>query len=257
MKRILTAAMIAAVPLTAPGNVAFAADVPETYIDIPEPAPLPAAGGWYLRGDIGYKIYNNPDMSYSNTAGGYVGPDSLYFNEDLDETFLVGVGAGYKFNEYFRTDVTLDYEFEAGGSGRLTCIAACAPLGYSTESFDIDAWSSLINAYVDLGTYNGFTPYLGGGIGASYLTTRNVRYVNGDGTTGNYTGDSKWNFAWALTAGAAYALSERLLLDVNYRYMHLGDAKTGDVTISGESAPIHIEDIAAHEIRVGLRYNFF
>lgn len=240
-------------------GAAAAADLPEypVFIDTPEPLPLPSPGGWYLRGDIGYKIYSNPDMSYTNAAAGYTGASALYNTESLDDTAVVGVGAGYTFNEYFRMDATIDYEFKADGSGRLVCIAACAPVGYSVESYELDAWTGLVNAYVDLGTYGGLTPYVGGGIGASYLTTSNVRFVNGDGSTGSYSGDSEWNFAWALTAGAAYAISDNLLVDLNYRYVDLGDARTGLVTAGGASAPIRIDDITAHEIRVGLRYNLY
>ncbi|ODN68517.1 outer membrane protein [Methylobrevis pamukkalensis] len=71
-------------------------------------------------------------------------------------------------------------------------------------------------------------------------------------------GDSKWNFAWALTAGASYAFTERLSVDVNYRYLNLGEASLGTVTTQCLcTTDASTDDIQAHEIRVGLRYAFY
>ncbi len=208
MRTLLTASTLAmAVAFVSLGASApvRAADMPEypPVIDTPEPLPLPAAGGWYLRGDIGYKIYNNPDAQLSNVNyGGFDASTAKMFGEDLDGAVDIGIGAGYKFNDYFRADLTLDYETPAGFSGKLDCPGVCGG-GTTTESIDITAWSGLVNAYADLGTYYGITPYVGAGVGASYLVTDGGK--SSDGST--YDGAGKWNFAWALSAGASYAIN--------------------------------------------------
>lgn len=236
------------------GPAAQAADVPEyPIIEVPEPAPLPSSGGWYLRGDIGYKFYNSPDARVSNPDYGPFADYPNFWDEDLGDSFNVGVGAGYKFNDYFRMDLTLDYESPGEFSGRAYCDpVGCGTGGYTVEKADITAWSGLLNAYADLGTYGAFTPYIGAGIGASYLETSKVRQDGGD----EYSGDGNWNFAWALMAGTSFAVNDQLSIDVGYRYINLGDARSGEIG-DGPTTRILYDDIDGHEIRAGLRYNLY
>jgi opacity protein-like surface antigen len=248
-----------------------AADMPEypPIIEAPEPLPLPAAGGWYLRGDIGYKWYNDPSVQLSNPdyAGGTFADGRHRFeDETMGESFNVGIGAGYKFNDYLRADLTLDYETPGEIKGKLFCPGSgpdChdhkgVPDSVSHESVDVTAWSALANVYADLGTYGGFTPYVGAGVGASYLVTSNYK-MDPAGTTPDDEGS--WNFAWALMAGTSYSITDQLSLDVGYRYLNLGDARTGAISDGNVANPqttrVKIDDIDAHEVRVGLRYNLF
>jgi len=227
--------------------------------DMPGPPPAPSPGpfarapfefgsGWYLRGDIGYKFYNAPDAHFDVAGYGNM------INESLTDTGVVGLGLGYKFNQWLRTDLTVDYEWPGHFHGNLNCpTLGCLPgPTYSDEYADISAWTGLVNAYVDLGTWGGFTPYVGAGIGTSYLSTSNVHYVNPDASTGTWGGASKWNLAWALMAGVSYNISPKWLLDLNYRYVNLGDAISGPTTFGGQ--PIHYDNISAQEIRLGFRY---
>jgi opacity protein-like surface antigen len=61
-------------------------------------------------------------------------------------------------------------------------------------------------------------------------------------------------------AGVEYPISDRLSLDLGYRYLNLGDAKTGGVTerfsdgSAGATTSVEYKDITAHEVRLGLRY---
>ncbi|WP_321344926.1 outer membrane protein [Breoghania sp.] len=225
-------------------SVASAADLPEY---IPEPYVAPE-GGWYLRGDIGFKIYADPA---ARTSYNDIGE---FWNESLDNTGLVGVGVGYYFNSWFRADVTADYEFKAAYSGRALCVVNCGGASSSLETADIDAWSLMLNAYADLGTWHGFTPYVGAGVGLSYLRATNIRYVNGGGVTGSYGDHGRFDLAWALMAGTSYEVSPNIMIDAGYQFRSLGKAKSGRVY--GTRNRIEYDDIYAHEMRVGLRYNF-
>ena len=53
-------------------------------------------------------------------------------------------------------------------------------------------------------------------------------------------------------AGVAFAVSSNVLVDVGYRYLSLGDA----VTASDAFGSMKLNKITAHEVRVGLRWNF-
>ncbi len=257
----LSLAVAATFGLAAFSGAALAADMPVEYppiIEAPEPMPLPAVGGWYLRGDIGYKYYQAPKGSFG-VPWGSIGNNGNMGDEKMLGAADIGVGVGYKFNDYLRTDLTLDYETPAKFKGSVYCVSA-GPCGggvwQATESVKITAYSALANVYADLGDFHGLKPYIGAGAGASYLRTSDVKSGAKDNGTGAYPkSEGQWNFAWALMAGDEYPINERLSLDLGYRYLDLGDAKTGGVRDSGGNLThMSVEDITAHEVRVGLRY---
>ncbi len=258
----LSLAAAATFGLVALSSVARAADMPVEYppiIEAPEPMPLAAVGGWYLRGDIGYKIYEAPKGSLSSMPWGTTGNGGKMGDEKMLGAADIGVGVGYKFNDYLRTDLTLDYETPAKFKGSFYCaLAPCTGQWRASESVKITAYSALANVYADLGDFHGLKPYVGAGAGASYLRTSDVKsgMIDTDGTYPDSKG--KWNFAWALMAGVEYPINDRLSLDLGYRYLNLGDAETGSATDSGGNvAHINYEDITAHEVRVGLRYYLY
>lgn len=226
---------------------AFAADMPAA----PEVVPI---SPWYIRGDVGYKFYNDPDVSF-NDPKVKVGN---FRHESLDGTGLIGGGVGYRFSPWFRGDVTFDYEFPSEFNGRAPCKKTCIKGGnaYSKESADLSAFTALVNGYVDFGTWNSVTPYIGAGVGASNVAISNYHFKNPNGTTGKWKDGDKWNFAWAATAGLAFAVTEAVSIDLNYRFVSLGDGQTGNVKIGTGKNPVKFEDIYAHEVRIGLRYMF-
>jgi len=229
------------------GGSAQAADMSDTFL---EPIlPVEIGSAWYLRGDIGYKIYTTPDAAYTSLGVG----TRQFYDQSLSDAWLVGAGVGYRFNPWFRTDLTVDYEAPTDFNAKAPCLIACAALPYSIESGRVSAWTILANAYFDLGTWAGFTPYVGAGIGTS-----NVRLSNYYGynppfffpTASVGSNASTWNFSWAVMAGASIDITQNWLLDVNYRYLSLGDVNTVD-QFGGQ---INIDDIAAHEFRLGVRF---
>ncbi len=250
MKYIAAAAMAACLTAIVAVPSAQAADrvvIPEVEA-VPEPPSI--FGGWYLRGDIGYKIYADPSGGWLDP----VAPGPLQFQyTELNETGVIGGGIGYRFNSWFRTDFTADYEFKSGFYGELPCLPAC---GVSGEYADISAWTLLANFYADLGHYGAFTPYVGVGLGASYVMVDDVHFINPAGPGGTWNSGSNWNFAWALMAGFGVDLASNVTLDVNYRYLDLGEGNSGILSIGGGTHPIVYDDLRAHEVRVGVRYMF-
>ena len=60
-----------------------------------------------------------------------------------------------------------------------------------------------------------------------------------------------------LMAGVAYQISPRAILDVGYRYIDLGTVSSERNDTAGNVNPrVTMDDIAAHEVKVGLRYHF-
>jgi opacity protein-like surface antigen len=116
---------------------------------------------------------------------------------------------------------------------------------------------------VDLGTWHGITPFLGAGIGASYNTISSFKDVNtANGGVAYADDDSQWDLAWALQAGLAYEVTPGLSLEVGYRYLHLGDAQSGDLnTYDGScppagcrNSPIKFEDLSSHDVKFAMRW---
>ena len=118
-------------------------------------------------------------------------------------------------------------------------------------SAKVSASTFLFNGYLDLGTWYRATPYIGAGAGAArmrisdYASTAMPPF-SGDGA------NTKWNFAYAGMAGIAYAISPNTMIDVGYRYINFGDVTTGGDAFGSMT----VKQIAAHEVRVGLRWSF-
>ena len=53
-------------------------------------------------------------------------------------------------------------------------------------------------------------------------------------------------------AGAGYSIAPNITLDAGYRYVNFGDVTTG----SDSFGAMTLKNLAAHEVRVGVRWSF-
>ena len=170
-KLLLLAASVAL--LSGAATFAHAADIIDPpVVDLPEPV-MPVAhaatGGWYIRGDVGYSVNQMSDVTYV-TSGIGLGTNTL--RGKLSNNYSFGGGVGYDTGNYLRVDLTADYFSKTNfkGSSTGTCpVGVGLPVGQcvTTDSSSFTALSIMANAYIDLGKYNGFTPYVGAGIGGT------------------------------------------------------------------------------------------
>jgi opacity protein-like surface antigen len=226
----LTCAGLAAI-CTLPRS-ADAADMPGNYPQYrPAGAVTEYVSGWYLRGDIGYRTNTH--------IGSVTSAFPLPTNTDLSEVAMVGGGGGYKAG-WFRADVTIDY----AGKARFTGDSA-----FGAFSGKVESWTALGNLYIDLGTWNGLTPYVGAGVGAAGFRSYDFNAPLGIVTT-DY--QSHTEFAWAYMAGFAWCFAPRWLVDFSYRRMILGEVSFN----TGLTNALKLNDLTANEFRIGLRYNF-
>jgi opacity protein-like surface antigen len=255
LRRGLLAALVAAA--FSPG-AALAADMP--IYEAP-PAPAPVYGGWYLRGDIGYTAQNVGslyNLLYDTTAFVY------NYEKDFEPSYSVGLGVGYRFSDYFRVDVTGEYRgpsdfhgYETYDTdGDLTIDGDDLYTGYKTE------WTFLANVYVDLFHWGQFTPFVGAGVGASYNKINDFLDTNVMNASVAHAADTgTWNFAWALYAGVGWQVTPRVTVELAYRYLDLGSAKSGDL-ISADGInyvpnnPMVFNDLTSQDIKLGVRYAF-
>jgi opacity protein-like surface antigen len=121
--------------------------------------------GLYLRGDIGAALLR--------WNGG-----------DDDEAWSIGGGIGYQVSDFFRTDLTLDWngDYSIGGGQNVSSLAVMG------------------NAYLDWANDSMFTPYLGAGVGYNWVDNNANGMVLG------------------VAAGVALNINENLVIDTGYRF---------------------------------------
>jgi opacity protein-like surface antigen len=264
--------LIAAGAASLLSSMAFAADLPYAPPYVP---PVEEFGGWYLRGDIGmtnqsFGSLHSQNVDFVNTNF----PGSLQnhgFGFDSSTSFDLGVG--YQFNNWLRADITGEYRGKANLHGSQS-IPTNSAFALANDQVQVNnytgsksEWVFMANAYVDLGTWWGVTPFVGAGIGTARNTISGLRddgftAPNFGAVTGvsTFYGDdaSKWNFAWALHAGLSYRVTPNVSLELAYRYISLGDGMTGAThPFDGParaSDPFILKDITSHDVKFGVRW---
>ncbi len=223
------------------------------------PPPPPSGRAWYLKGTIGMK---NPDVG-SIWADEYSSGDFTVHHEDIKSTALYGFGIGVEHSRWLRFDVTGEYRgkqlFVAQDSYNNGGPCPGTGCGTNEHTADLESWLGLFNAYVDLGTWRGITPYVGGGIGMAYIDVQGYKDVNVPQNSVYYGNADKGqtNFAWALYAGVSYDVTPQFTLDLGYRYTDLGTVETGPSTAYDGSNTINgleIRDIVSHDLLFSARY---
>ncbi len=158
-------------------ELANAADMPGLPpVYMPPVEEFASASGWYLRGDIGMtnqqfkglhqRLYDVPGTTVEAVGMGW------------DSSMFFGIGVGYKFNDWFRADLTGEYRGKANfhGSDNVTLQPAAAQgVGVDNYSGSKSEWVFLANAYVDLGTWWCVTPYVGAGVGSANVKISGFR----------------------------------------------------------------------------------
>ncbi|HRK25019.1 MAG TPA: outer membrane beta-barrel protein [Beijerinckiaceae bacterium] len=252
---------------------AAAADLMPPPMVAPAPPPMIDAGisGLYLRGDVGVGKLNHDGFHQPEVAAA---PGGHWLRTSLGDTALMGVGVGYQVNSFLRFDVTGEYRTAASLSGvdgyNFFCTFAggsCPAIGTTIRrnnfwSGKMSSFVVLANAYADLGTWNGLTPFIGAGVGGAYNRIFGVTdFDPSDLGGGGYATDrSKWNFAWALHAGLAYDVTSNVKVELAYRYLNLGNVATGGLNCLSPTGavcgygPLTVKSVSSSDVKLGVRW---
>jgi OOP family OmpA-OmpF porin len=188
-----------------------------------------ATEGWYGRADIGYSFEGQFDIE----APGGGGTDA-----DLDEDWVESLGVGYAF-------VDKPLRLEAEVSHRYAGVSPSADI---RDGSDTQTWAAMLNLIFDI-SRGGVEPYIGMGLGAAKVSA-NVA----DPLADVYFDDEATVLAYQALAGVAFDLSDRLSLDVGYRYFAApGLSYSG--TAFGSPQDFEV-DYSQHSVMVGLRWQF-
>lgn len=182
-----------------------------------------------------------PGPYVSAYLGGTLKPDSDITGPDFTGKieykpgFAVTGAGGYNFG-MVRIEGELGYQ--RNDMDKFVCKSG--DCGSGSMKGNIYAVSGMANVYLDFVNSSPFTPYIGGGIGAAFIS------ADFDETSGSNLREDNTVFAYQGTAGLAYAINPHMSLDLKYRYFGTTDVNLGDVKAS----------FASHNVFFGFRYNF-
>jgi opacity protein-like surface antigen len=251
-------------PLSFAGAISIGALIATNAIAADLPAPVYVTpvvkefDGWYLRGDIG--MSNQQVGSLDNVLFASASDFRWLDEGSFDSAPIFGLGVGYKFNDWFRMDVTGEYRGKSTFSA-LDAYGSGAPPNAGTNDYRVtkSEWVALVNAYIDLGTWWCITPFVGAGVGFANVNLTGFHDINVPNGGVAYAADkSVWNFAWALHAGVSYQVTRAFSVEFAYRYLNMGDGETGDIIAydgtNNFNNPMQFNDITSHDLKVGLRW---
>ena len=232
------------------------------YANDPQNDPQ-ADTGWYLRGNAGYGVHTDADLT-----GGI---DSSQHGNGLQSEGNVAysVGGGYDFGDHWRLELDADSLDASLGSISQT----------PSSNGSLKTESLMLNALYDFDNFGKFEPYIGAGLGfvrgnADFAAhdfpgvenelVRNPTCV-GERSVGQASScaisASDDGFGWQLLAGIGYKISENLTWDTHYTYLngpdldldgHIANGNTGAFSLFDAE----LDNVGAHTVMTGLRYRF-
>jgi opacity protein-like surface antigen len=201
----------------------------------------------YGLGEVGMTFADDLDGSLFDGTGLGAG--------DIDDTFLVGLGAGVEVTFPgtpwlgLRTDLTVSMRngYEINGSDSF---------GGSTMTADaeIDSVAALVNLYAEFNVGGGFKPFIGGGVGFARNDLGEITYAFDGFPLSVEQGGNSTEFAYQLSAGLTYDFGGAAI-DLGYRYFDAGSVETSGNTTLGPVAPVS-QDLIANEIFTSIRIWF-
>ena len=207
---------------------------------------------WYLRGFVGSAPTPYQLDYLQNPANS---SNSLSTSTSIADTTFVGAGIGYEFNNWLRFEPPPNIaRRRASMPSGITPTAGWRFL--DTYEGNLRSWVFLANAFVDLGTWDCLTPFVGAGIGGACNKLSDFTDINpslaGFGFGRN---PSSWNLAWALYAGVSYNVSKNFKIDLTYRYLNYGSiTDTVDCFSGCNPDPFKFKDLYSNDIMLGLRW---
>jgi len=190
--------------------------------------PFCSADGIYVSGDLGFAMASDSDLTDSAVPG-------ITVNTEFDSGLALGAALGYDFNR-FRVEGEISYQKND--------VDKIGAQGVSLDATgDATALSFLINGYYDLKNRSAFTPYISAGLGFAQIEFNNID-ISGLGFSGSNDEDTV--FAYQIGMGIGYAVTEKVTIDVKYRYFGTEDSEY-DTTQA---------EFASNNFLFGVRINF-
>lgn len=156
----------------------------------------------------------------------------LFTKHKDNKSFVIGsIAGGYKFDDIFRVEL----EYVLPKSNEFT-----SSYGNDFNAHKIKGQRLMINTYASYPVSDDFSVYGSAGLGYARLKSTSDSYQSG-------TND---NFAWSLGAGVSYKPVNNTYIDLGFRHVDMGKARTGTKTNGDQRRA----KLVSNEITLGVRY---
>ncbi|WP_304186482.1 OmpA family protein [Phenylobacterium aquaticum] len=231
--------------------------------------------GWYGAVDLGYHTPDAGEMTSSNNSA--AGAPYTWDLKQKDD-WAGFARLGYQLNDHWRVELEGGYRsgdvdsFRGGANQVVTGLctpgvlrtAAAPNCGAPTGS--IVSWTVMGNVIYDIMPDSAINPFVGAGVGINHVKADAIvgQFSNVTGVVSatnpgiqNLTvNDDDSSFAWQLLGGLAWKATDRLNVDLTYRYLSGADmslASRGTSTLQPGDFTGRYSD---QSVTVGLRYSF-
>ena len=219
--------------------------------------PSLGLGQEYSFGKEGNGAYSGASSGNSGKSGFYLAPrflDALTNTGDINgsggrssRTYNTVGGAfavGYYLNRLdSRVPLRAELEYAARGDVRASWDSG-SHIGAGKFEALFNVQTLQANLYWDIDTGTPFKPFIGGGLGLSFI------YADYKTAGSSNYSDSTTGLAWNAGAGIAYDINESITVDLAYRFAGYGHAEAKRVHSTTKNY------MSANEFLLGLRLNF-
>ena len=164
---------------------------------------------------------------------------------DLDMGYIFGGAIGFHVRPNIRAELELSHiSSDINGQTFDNPIFAASS---GPASGKIQSTSLMVNAWYDFDAIERFRPYIGGGVGVSFLKGKSLL----NGNTDHEFNDSQSAFAFQAGLGSQVEVSDRVSLDIGYRFRGVPN-----VTLKTE-IPGQVNKSASlfsHTVQLGFRF---
>ena len=197
--------------------------------------------------DVSERLYvqGSAGLSWLNDADNQ--GDLLNIESSYDNGYALAGALGVRVSDNIRVEGEIGYRKNDGDSLEITNDGGFGLTGLSADADgDFSAVTGLVNAYYDVTQISDtLMPYVMGGLGFARIdadiSTLGTQIVD----------DSDTVLAYQIGAGVGFAASDKITLDLGYRYLGTQDPELRD-----EAGDAFDSEYSNHTLRLGVRYAF-
>lgn len=152
---------------------------------------------------------------------------------------------GYNSNKNIATEILARFS-------RFHYISRSARGGRVIDSQTMDSYSLFWSVLLKFPITRRIVPYVIIGPGLSFNRSSRMREIISPGTVQTTPGSSITSFAWNIGLGSELYRSNKVLFDIGYRYVSMGEIGVK----AGNGSPRESRKIRAHDVILGLAYKF-
>lgn len=218
--------------------------------------------GFYIRGEGGYSMSGTAKFKVGGNQLGWDSPNQD-FSGRIGNSSVYGFGAGYRFTNVFRAEITYHQRdnFVYSKLFFLPVPGSNYVRSQNMKNKDLTLEGYLDTAHLGLGT-DCINPFIGLGVGIARNKIRDAVTVVYPAAGGIATATfapivphTKTTFTWNGTVGIGFKPFHTCTIDLGYRYVDMGTFVTGASApdFGGVLAPLSAKNVPTHEVYVGVR----